>query len=322
MYKIQAKTNSFLAKTPYSDPDWSPGVHDVPEGKNYFVSKVLGEANGMVQVTLGFSAGTWWVKEKDWVRVPEGDRFASAEAKDWKPQSDIDTSWVPRSDGIGGGGAETQQLPDSALQGPPQRSIQTMDQSPNCPYEDLQKASGRPQMVPYYSQRNNKVDPHTTCFSSAVAMVLAAAFPHAISDDEDYINFRVKHGLSTTAQSHLDCLRKDFLVDARFSNRQSLDWLKDRAEKGLATAVGLLHRGRLDNPTKNGGHYVVVFGRVGDDNWLVHDPFGKYNWENGTHSNESGANLVWPHEVLYHRATPAARDGHLNDLWALWIESD
>ena len=321
MYKIQAKTNSFLAKTPYSDPDWSPGVHDVPKGKHYFVSKVLGEANGMVQVVLGMSAGTWWLKEKDWIRILEGDIFKEAKSEDWKPQSNIQTDWVP------------------------QRSKQTADTEPNCPLEAPSRPDGgaedgkpqspsndapapveappRPNKLVYYAQRDNYRDANRSCFSSCCAMLLKFAKPDSIKSDDEYLKRVFEFGDTVNAETQIKAL-ESYGVKALFETNCSIEKLQYHVcgKTGQPAAIGLLHRGNYLKPDINKSHYVVCSGYdYASDRFEIQDPWlDEYDWKEGVHNGfQDGVNQWWPSDALKYRFTVESKNGHYSSGWWLRI---
>lgn len=169
--------------------------------------------------------------------------------------------------------------------------------------------------VPYFSQRDNQ-NPGT-CFSSSVAMVIAAADPALIKDDADYIKVRQRYGKSTDAASHLRAL-KDFGLVGEFSQNRTIEWLRARASHGKVTALGILHNGPLSYPRRDHGHWVVCWGYK-DGLYKIMDPAGLLDYLNGGYIGDDGSDVRWPEEVLVKRWTAEAERGFSKSGWSLHI---
>lgn len=317
MKTIKSICPTNLLKSPYSDL-WSSGVHTVEADKVYHIAKVLQECNGLVQVQLGFGGGTWYLKECDWVTMPDGERFNSAKAKDWKPQSDVDQDWVP------------------------QRSVQTVSATPLCPLDAASRAEetageSRPQdsngspsegekpAIPvFYSQRDNYRDAHRSCFSSAAATLLKWHIPDSIQNDDEYLKKVFSIGDTVEASVQLKALESYGLTPAF-----QTDWTMGRLKRQVAgrtgqpVCLGVLHKGKLDKPENSGGHWVFCFGYdFNTQEALIHDPNGIYDYQNGVHLGGSGANQRWPEDVLVKRWTVEAATGNYRSGWTLFNNNE
>ncbi len=135
--------------------------------------------------------------------------------------------------------------------------------------------------VPYFTQRDNKVDSWRTCNTSSCAM--AAKYLGAkISGDDDYYQYVIKYGDSTDHNAQTKALQ-DVHIQSTWSVTLDFDDLDKSLATGLPIVIGILHRGPLEAPS--GGHIIVVIGRTAEGNYIVNDPYGSvlddYNTENG-----------------------------------------
>ena len=112
--------------------------------------------------------------------------------------------------------------------------------------------------VPYYSQRDNYVQPWRTCFSSSVAMVLKYLKPNTIENGNEYLKKVFALGDTTEVWVHLQLLREHGLK-ASFSNNCSNQTLREYIDAGVPVPCGILHRGSAHSPTGS-GHWIVVVG--------------------------------------------------------------
>ena len=151
--------------------------------------------------------------------------------------------------------------------------------------------------VPYYSQRDNKIDPMRTCFSSSCAMLISSVYPDEISNDDEYIEEVFSIGDTTEAWVQIDAL-KHFGVDAKFV--QNADWedIDKRLEEGAAVPIGILHKGSVTHPT-GGGHWICVVG-ISEDrmSYWVHDPFGTLDLVSGSYENTDGSYKLYSKKNL------------------------
>lgn len=151
--------------------------------------------------------------------------------------------------------------------------------------------------VPYYSQRDNKVDPMRTCFSSSCAMLLKYLKPNSIANDDDYIKVVYAYGDTTDASVQIKAL-KDFGVNAEF--RQDFGWsdIDSQLTRGIPVPIGVLHKGSVQNPT-GGGHWLVIIGRNEDNTrYVVNDPFGEMDLINGGYVSSNGKHLLYSKKNL------------------------
>ncbi len=128
--------------------------------------------------------------------------------------------------------------------------------------------------VPYYSQRDNLVQPGRTCSSSTHAMLLNFLKPGSVASDDEY--FRKFVGTwenSTNWDFHTAALEK---FGIRSVYRQNLDFehLYHSLELGYPVAIGVLHKGPLTSPS--GGHVLLITGMdKAKGIFYANDPWGK-----------------------------------------------
>ena len=150
--------------------------------------------------------------------------------------------------------------------------------------------------VPYYSQRDNKSEPHRTCNTSSNAM--AAKYLGAkISGDDEYSAIRARYGDSTDwgAQSAaLDSLGiKSSVVNCGYKE------LDASLARKKPIVIGILHRGPLSSPDPSKGHVLIIIGKAKDGSgYIVHDPYGSVL---DGYATTSGSGLVYPKNVLDRR---------------------
>lgn len=151
--------------------------------------------------------------------------------------------------------------------------------------------------VPYYSQRDNAVDPERTCFSSSCAMLLKYLKPGSISGDDEYINTVFTFGDTTSAPVQLDALAH-YGVNAEFKQTGGWTDIDSQLVLGIPVPIGILHHGPASNPT-GGGHWIVVIGRNETNTaYIVNDPNGELDLVNGGYVNSNGKHLVYSKKNL------------------------
>jgi len=163
--------------------------------------------------------------------------------------------------------------------------------------EDFSHANKLVLNVPYFSQRDNKVDPMRTCFSSSCAMLLKYLKPSSITTDDDYIKVVYAYGDTTDASVQVKAL-KDFGVSAEF--RQNFGWsdIDSQLTRGIPVPIGVLHKGPVSRPT-GGGHWIVIIGRNEDNTkYVVNDPFGEMDLVNGDYVSSNGKQLLYSKKNL------------------------
>ena len=176
--------------------------------------------------------------------------------------------------------------------------------------------------VPYYSQRDNFVQPWRTCFSSSVAMVLSYFLPHAIENDNEYLRDVFALGDTTEVWVHLQLLR-EYGLKASFSNTCSNQTLKEYIDGGIPVPCGVLRKGSAQSPT-GGGHWIVVVGYEEDASapgggwWIVHDPWGEIYHSSGHYdsSDNQGENEKYSFALMDSRWTVDSDD----DGWCILVD--
>ena len=154
--------------------------------------------------------------------------------------------------------------------------------------------------VPYYSQRDNAVDPERTCFSSSCAMLLKYLKPGSISGDDEYINTVFTFGDTTSAPVQLDALAH-YGVEAEFKQNGGWTDIDSQLVRGIPVPIGILHHGPVSNPT-GGGHWIIVIGRNETNTaYVVNDPNGELDLVNGGYINSNGKRLVYSKKNLSSR---------------------
>jgi GH24 family phage-related lysozyme (muramidase) len=157
--------------------------------------------------------------------------------------------------------------------------------------------------VPYYPQTDNHIQPERTCNSSSCAMALEYFHPGTLrgpKGDDAYIRKVFAVG-DTTDHSVQTKVLKDYGIDSEFKYNLSFDDLDKELEAKRPVVIGILHRGSLSAPT--GGHMVVVIGKNGKGNYIVHDPYG-YLYDGYTSTVYNGRSAIYERHVLEARWTP------------------
>ena len=156
--------------------------------------------------------------------------------------------------------------------------------------------------APYYSQLDSSLRAQRgrSCFSSAVAMMVKVIKPgilpnHKNADDKHLIHV-LRHGDTTDPGSQMRAL-KEYGIHAR--RRVSLDWsdVDRELERGHPVPIGILIRGHVSNPT-GGGHWVCVVGKVSQDSYIVHDPYGELDLVQGRYLHNNGESRVYSRRNL------------------------
>ena len=220
----------------------------------------------------------------------------------------------------------------------PARTIQTIDNGPNCPLEAALRAdravedgkpqsqsndAPRPQKRPYppiyFTQLDNGPElAHRTCFSSSCAMLAKWYKPDSIQDDMEYLDIVNRYGDTTQVQAQLDALWS-LGLKAEFNKNWSCGGLcREVSGKDSRPIVfALLHRGNYKKPT-GGGHYALAYGADWNKHEIiVHDPyFADYQWIEGKYgSDKPGRSQRWHFDCLKHRfSVNGAHDG-----WVVFI---
>ena len=165
------------------------------------------------------------------------------------------------------------------------------------PEPDFQHPKPLVLQVPYYSQRDNKVDPMRTCFSSSCAMLLKYLKPNSISGDDEYIQTVYRYGDTTNADIQVKALQH-YGVTSEF--RQNFNWtdIDSQLVRQIPVPIGILHHGPVTSPS-GGGHWIVIIGRNEDNTkYVVNDPFGELDLVNGNYISTNGKGLLYSKKNL------------------------
>ena len=148
--------------------------------------------------------------------------------------------------------------------------------------------SKSPLKVPYFAQNDNASGSGSReCFSSSCAML--AAFYGKVKGDDEYNRIRTKYGDTTSLTAQLNALTSLGLKPA-FATTGSPGDLKKEIDAGRPVAVGWLHKGPSFSPS-GGGHWSVVVGYT-DTHFILHDPNGEADLQNGDYVSHVGGQAV------------------------------
>lgn len=159
--------------------------------------------------------------------------------------------------------------------------------------------------VPFYPQTDNYILPDSTCNSSSCAMCLEYYIPGSLppgpKGDDAYLKKVLALGKSTDHNVQTQVLNS-YGLSSTWSTAISFNDLDKHLEKTGPIAAGILHRGPHNNPTKNGGHIIVIHEKLDNGNYRCHDPFGSLlNGYSGP--VEQGKNVVYDKWILEKRWT-------------------
>lgn len=137
--------------------------------------------------------------------------------------------------------------------------------------------------VPYYLQHDSLTDQGARmCRTSSYAMALKFLKPGALTGssnaDDEYLARVRLYGDTTETWPQLKAMAH-FGIPSSY--RQNLDWndLDEQLRAGKPIPIGHVHNGHVSHPT-GGGHWIIVIGKKGSS-YLVHDPAGEADLENG-----------------------------------------
>jgi len=122
-----------------------------------------------------------------------------------------------------------------------------------------------------------------------------------INGTTDYLKVLNKHGRSFSAAANKAALN-ELGMNATFTQSADPQDIKEQIKKGLPVAASLLSKGPITRPHK-GAHLVVITG-YGSDYWVVQDPFGCMDLENGLWSDRgplSGRNVHYSFKDMNRR---------------------
>jgi GH24 family phage-related lysozyme (muramidase) len=161
--------------------------------------------------------------------------------------------------------------------------------------------------VPYQSQRDNYTQWWRTCFSSSCAMALMYLKPDAVSGDDQYLSQVLKNGDTTSSTVQVETL-EHFGLNASFRQDGTLSKLKGLISSGVPVPIGILHKGPSYAP-QGGGHWICVIGYNEDNKapgggyFVVHDPYGELENNNGQYSSTNGQSLNYSLKMIEQRWT-------------------
>ena len=119
-----------------------------------------------------------------------------------------------------------------------------------------------------------------------------------INSHSDYLELINKHGKPTLHDSNFKLLR-ELGVNATYTLSADDQDIKDEIHKGLPVVAKLVIGGTVSRPY--GGYQFVVIIGYGLDYWLVQDPLGSLDLENGywkTKDSYSGNNIRYSFDQL------------------------
>lgn len=147
--------------------------------------------------------------------------------------------------------------------------------------------------VPWYSQRDNKYYPKTTCNVTCVAMVLAYFGIRPSSgrtqlEDQLYLDVTEngKNYKDKNNHAQLDELIKSYGLKNKFSTKVSWEAIKIHLSNGYPVI--------MSGYFTHGGHLIVLRGYDETGFW-VNDPWGE--WFASGYQNKSGENLHYSYEL-------------------------
>lgn len=147
--------------------------------------------------------------------------------------------------------------------------------------------------LPYFTQLDNPIKPHSTCFSSSTWMAKESIF-YTGKDDANYVK-QVMGGKFGRKGYSNPSIYWDVHVKglAFYGIKAQINWsnswdeaINQFEETGFLTPINLLHRRHISNP--GGGHIVCLGALERDANGNktgrieVRDPYGELNLINGT----------------------------------------
>jgi hypothetical protein len=159
--------------------------------------------------------------------------------------------------------------------------------------------------IPYFSQRNNELEPNSSCNVTAMVQALCLlqmAFPlSGYNQPEDALrNLIVSCGGDPTVHADLSKGFNEWVGKkmTSFTTSASIDDIIADLKQGRPSVMsGTFPYKNRDGSVKNIGHIVTISGvELSDDSaplsWEVQDPYGD-TWKNWT---GSGRNISFSHE--------------------------
>lgn len=176
--------------------------------------------------------------------------------------------------------------------------------------------------VPFFHQRTPR-----TCFASSVSMmatynsnIFRQRFPAANGQNayQRYVtDLHSNFGDTTDPNSHMRSLQSLGLSPV-YRTDVSLSQVIELLKSGTAVAMGILHRGSMQNPT-GGGHWFCARGFTEDRNFIyVNDPWGSLN-DGYTGDINNGNNARYSREQMNFRFTVETPGQDSRHGWALYL---
>lgn len=128
------------------------------------------------------------------------------------------------------------------------------------------------------------------CFTTAAAMV--SSYHGVVSSQSQYSAIREKFGDTIQVASHVKALRH-LGLHAEFRNDATDELVEKEIRSGRPVLAGILHQGDLSRgeppscDVRGCGHWLVITGYSKTD-WIVNDPLGKLDIEQGGHISRYG----------------------------------
>ena len=188
------------------------------------------------------------------------------------------------------------------------------------------KASGIDQEVflPRYFRQLDLLNGERKCFTSAAAMI--AAHAKVVNTQEQYEEIRKEYGDTTSVFAHVKALTS-LGLQVRFTQTADAEDVMEAIDAGIPVLVGWLHRGNMlrGEPPMCGtdacGHWSILHGYSGrysnDPSWLLSDPAGLPNIEEGSHNPALSGHRVSVRQAAFHQRWQA--NGPKSG-WAIFAE--
>jgi predicted chitinase len=159
--------------------------------------------------------------------------------------------------------------------------------------------------VPWYPQTDNFTLADSTCNSSSCAMCLEYYLPGSLPPgprgDDAYLKKVLEVGNSENHNVQTQILNS-YGLPSSWTMTMTFKDLDEHLEKVGPIAAGILHRGPHSNPTKNGGHIIVIHEKLKTGNYRCNDPMGDL-YDGYTGSVQKGKNVIYERWVLEKRWT-------------------
>lgn len=164
-----------------------------------------------------------------------------------------------------------------------------------CPPMPPLPATERALKVPYYTQRDSKIQGQASrmCFSSSCSMLLAYLRPGAINGtnaDDLYLASLKQYGDTTDPAAQIKTLAS-YGVQAKFVKNAGWAEIERQINRGVPVPCGFLHHGPSSAPS-GGGHWLCVRGYT-PEAVIVNDPWGEIDLAIGTYIRTNGENLKY-----------------------------